>query len=78
MFTGLRPGEKLFEELLMDEEGLKSTENEKIFIGNHINIESEELLSKLDNLRQAAESNDSKKTVELLADLVPTFNHQKN
>lgn len=78
VFTGLRPGEKLFEELLMDEEGLKSTENEKIFIGNHINIESEELLSKLDNLRQAAESNDSKKTVELLADLVPTFNHQKN
>ena len=33
-FTGLRPGEKLYEELLMDEEGLKKTANKKIFIGN--------------------------------------------
>ncbi len=46
VFTGLRPGEKLFEELLMDEEGLKSTANEKIFIGNQININSAELLKK--------------------------------
>ena len=78
VFTGLRPGEKLFEELLMDEEGLKSTQNEKIFIGNQINIESDKLLTKLSDLRNAAESNDSEKTVELLADLVPTFNHQVN
>ncbi len=78
VFTGLRPGEKLFEELLMDEEGLKSTENKKIFIGNQININSAEMLSKLENLRNAAEANDSEKTVELLSDLVPTFNHQIN
>lgn len=78
IFTGLRPGEKLFEELLMDEEGLKSTENKKIFIGNQINIDSDEMLSKLKMLRNAAEANDSDKTVELLSDLVPTFNHQTN
>lgn len=78
IFTGLRPGEKLFEELLMDEEGLKSTANKKIFIGNQISINSEELLEKLHNIREAAENNDSEKTVELLSDLVPTFHHQVN
>lgn len=76
VFTGLRPGEKLFEELLMDEEGLQSTENKKIFIGNQIEIDEETLMAKLDVLRNAAEANDSDKTVELLADLVPTFNHK--
>ncbi len=76
VFTGLRPGEKLFEELLMDEEGLKSTENKKIFIGNQIKIDAPEMLRKLHGLRVSADSNDSKKTVELLSDLVPTFHHQ--
>ena len=75
IFTGLRPGEKLFEELLMDEEGLQSTENKKIFIGNQIHINPVELTVKLDNLHQAAQENDSEKTVELLGDLVPTFHH---
>ena len=77
-FTGLRPGEKLFEELLMDEEGLQSTENKKIFIGNQINIDSDDMLTKLQSLRKAAENNDSEKTIELLSKLVPTFNHKKN
>ena len=76
IFTGLRPGEKLFEELLMDEEGLKSTENKKIFIGNQINIDSDEMLKKLNALRDSAEANDSETTVKLLSDLVPTFHHQ--
>ena len=77
-FTGLRPGEKLFEELLMDEEGLKSTANKKIFIGNQIDIEQDKLLSQLDQLRSYAEKNDAEKTVELLCDIVPTFNHKTN
>ena len=75
VFTGLRPGEKLFEELLMDEEGLQSTDNKKIFIGNQINVDNQELVCKLNALHDAAESNDSELTVKLLADLVPTFNH---
>ncbi len=78
VFTGLRPGEKLFEELLMDEEGLQSTENKKIFIGNQIDIDADEMLKKLENLKNAAENNDSDKTVELLCDLIPTFNHKTN
>ena len=77
-FTGLRPGEKLFEELLMDEEGLKSTANKKIFIGNQIDIDPKDLLSKLEELRALAEQNESEKTVDLLADIVPTFHHKKN
>lgn len=78
VFTGLRPGEKLFEELLMNEEGLKSTENKKIFIGNQISIDEEDMLSKLEQLQEAACNNDSGKTVELLSRLVPTFNHKIN
>lgn len=76
VFTGLRPGEKLFEELLMDEEGLKSTANKKIFIGNQIQINADEMLQKLNALRDSANANDSEKTVALLSDLVPTFIHQ--
>lgn len=78
IFTGLRPGEKLFEELLMDEEGLKSTQNKKIFIGNQIKIDETDMLSKLEVLKKTAENNDSEKTVELLAGLVPTFCHKVN
>ncbi len=77
-FTGLRPGEKLFEELLMDEEGLKSTANKKIFIGNQIDIDEEKLLRNLDILREYAEKNDNEKTVDMLIDIVPTFNHKTN
>ncbi len=77
-FTGLRPGEKLFEELLMDEEGLKSTANKKIFIGNQISIDEEELLRKLQILQEAADRNDSEETVRVLSDIVPTFKHKTN
>lgn len=77
-FTGLRPGEKLYEELLMDEEGLKSTANKKIFIGNQIKIEPDEFLGKLQELKEAANSNDSELTLKLLSDIVPTFNHKIN
>ncbi len=76
-FTGLRPGEKLFEELLMNEEGLKSTDNKKIFIGNQISIDEDDLLSKLEKLREYAEANDSENTVNMLSTIVPTFKHKK-
>ncbi len=70
--TGLRPGEKLYEELLMDEEGLRKTEHRKIFIGNPINITPEQLKEKLDILSEALEKgNDA--TVQALKKVVPTF-----
>ena len=77
-FTGLRPGEKLFEELLMDEEGLKSTENKKIFIGNQIDINADDLLNKLSELHAIAEHNDNEATVEKLGEIVETFHHSLN
>lgn len=77
-FTGLRPGEKLFEELLMDEEGLKQTDNEKIFIGNQIHIDKDKLLHSLDELKECASENDDDEALKLLAEIVPTFNHQTN
>ena len=53
-FTGLRPGEKLREELLMDEEGLQKTSNKLIFIGRQIELDSEKFIRQLRKLRNAA------------------------
>lgn len=75
-FTGLRPGEKLFEELLMNEEGLTNTTNKKIFIGQQISVDPIVFMEKLNTLRDAANANQAQETVELLADLVPTFHHK--
>jgi len=49
-FTGLRPGEKLYEELLMSEEGLTATENNLIHIGKPIDIDEELLMNTLDEM----------------------------
>ncbi|MDD4700338.1 MAG: nucleoside-diphosphate sugar epimerase/dehydratase, partial [Oscillospiraceae bacterium] len=73
VFTGLRPGEKLFEELLMDEEGLQSTLNEKIFIGNQIAIEPIKFSENIKELEIACKSNNSKKVVQCLHKAVPTY-----
>ena len=61
--VGLRPGEKLYEELLMAEEGLQSTTNDLIFIGQPIELDDMEFLDHLDQLIQTAYQNgDSIKT----------------
>ena len=72
-FTGLRPGEKLFEELLMSEEGIRKTENEKIFIGNPPEISQESLFDALHTLRALAEANDTTGLLRDLRVLVPGF-----
>lgn len=71
-YTGLRPGEKLYEELLMDEEGLQTTENELIKIGKPIELDEELLFNNLDKLYEAAhaETEDMK---FLVHDLVDTY-----
>ncbi|PKM63029.1 MAG: nucleoside-diphosphate sugar epimerase [Firmicutes bacterium HGW-Firmicutes-21] len=71
-FTGLRPGEKLYEELLMAEEGLKSTQNELIHIGKPIEIDSEDLFAKLENLRSALKDEDCD-IRGLISDIVTTY-----
>ncbi len=77
-FTGLRPGEKLYEELLMDEEGLTSTDNKKIFIGKQIYVNEETFLDSLNAIKKLAQNNEKDAIIELLAQIVPTFNHKTN
>ena len=55
--TGLRPGEKLYEELLMEEEGLKDTPNKLIHIGRPIEFDEDKFLDKLDKLIEYAYKN---------------------
>ena len=57
VYTGLRPGEKLYEEKLMAEEGLTKTENELIHIGRPIPFETDEFLVQLEHLMYVAYSN---------------------
>ncbi|MBR2955481.1 MAG: polysaccharide biosynthesis protein, partial [Ruminococcus sp.] len=72
-FTGLRPGEKIKEELLMNEEGLGETKNELIYIGHQIEIDTDTFMDRLNVLTEIAETNDDEKVVEELRKMVPTF-----
>ena len=72
-FTGLRPGEKIKEELLMDEEGLQKTQNKLIFIGRQIEIDGNKFIGQLAHLRDAARQNDVDLAVKTLREIVPTF-----
>ncbi len=74
-FTGLRPGEKLYEELLMDEEGLAQTDNRKIYIGSPLMLNKETFFDHLASLKQIAYSNNSDNLMQALLDIVPTFQH---
>lgn len=71
-FTGLRPGEKMYEELLMNEEGLKETANKMIFIGKPIEFDEEEFRRQLDILEQEAVNEDRDIRTEVMK-IVPTY-----
>jgi len=71
--TGLRPGEKLFEELLMDEEGIEKTDNKKIFIGKANGITMKSLKLDLDILRRVAENENQGLVDTMLMKLVETY-----
>ena len=74
-YTGLRQGEKLFEEKLMAEEGIRKTENEKIHIGCPIKFDIDRFLDDLDDLMDAAYAN-SRDIKRLVAGMVNTY-HQE-
>lgn len=76
-FTGLRPGEKLYEEMLMSEEGLKETENKLIHIGRPIDIDEELLEETLADMR-AAMHEDSTDMRALVKRIVPGYSYIKN
>lgn len=74
-FTGLRPGEKLYEEMLMDEEGLQDTENRLIHIGKPIDLDEEGFMNQLEELKSyvAEEPDDIREWVQRI---VPTYHPQ--
>ena len=72
VYTGLRPGEKLYEELLMDEEGITETENELIFIWKPIKMDDADFMKKLDLLDEASRE-ESDRIKEIVAEIVPTY-----
>lgn len=77
LYTGLRPGEKLYEEKLMAEEGLQKTENDLIHIGNPIPFDTEEFLQQLYPLMEAAYANDPH-IRDLVAQIVSTYHPAPN
>lgn len=75
-YTGLRPGEKLYEELLKDEEGLQKTANELIFIGRPLEMDDEAFVKKLEELDRAS-MEDAADIKELVAEIVPSYQLSK-
>ncbi len=75
-FTGLRPGEKLYEELLMSEEGLTGTDNELIHIGKPIEFDETKFMRQLKELDELSRM-DSPLIKEKVMEIVPTY-HIKN
>lgn len=71
-FTGLRPGEKLYEELLMDEEGLQDTENSLIHIGNPIDMDETIFFKQLNELKIST-INENENVRDLIQNIVPTY-----
>lgn len=72
-YTGLRPGEKLYEELLMDEEGLQNTENKLIHIGKPIEMDDEAFLKAVDELLDKAAKEEADDIREVIQKIVPTY-----
>ena len=71
-FTGLRPGEKLYEELLMSEEGMKETGNKLIHIGKPIEFDERKFFVQLKQLKDAVE-NEADDIRSMIQEIVPTY-----
>lgn len=71
--TGLRPGEKLYEEVLMDEEGLQKTSNNQIRIGRPIKIDKAEFKKELNILKRVADNDQDEKVDLIMKSIVPTY-----
>ncbi len=73
-FTGLRPGEKLYEELMMAEEGMTGTKNKLIYIGKPIEINEMKFFVQLKNLKEAS-TNENSDIRPLIKEIVPTYHY---
>lgn len=78
VYTGLRPGEKLYEEKLMSEEGLRRTPNNLIHIGNPIHLDVDQFLEQLQELMELAYGGHDDAVRELVSKIVPTYHPAEN
>lgn len=72
--VGLRPGEKLYEELLLDDEGISSTSHDKIFIGKPIFFDYKFLLKSINRLEEIINGGNYRELKQYLRTIVPTYN----
>ncbi|MFM1534074.1 nucleoside-diphosphate sugar epimerase/dehydratase [Helcococcus ovis] len=77
-YTGLRPGEKLYEEKLMSEEGLRKTDNQLIHIAQPIDFNNEEFFNNLSAMQNPSEKNDVDSVLIYLGKIVPTYHSSES
>ena len=77
-FTGIRPGEKLYEELLTASEGITATKNKKIFIAKPEEVNEEELMMQVGKLKEAAFKANPREVIEAYKAIVPTFSPNRD
>ncbi len=75
-YTGLRDGEKLYEELLISEEGIQKTQNDLIYVARPMEFDSENLFNKISYMREIMEGATHRQIVDVVKELVPTFKPQ--
>ncbi|MDD3145810.1 MAG: nucleoside-diphosphate sugar epimerase/dehydratase [Candidatus Riflebacteria bacterium] len=72
-YTGIRPGEKLYEELLTASEGITATRNSKIFVARPEEVNETELMAQVEKLEQAARMGKPRNIIRAFQDIVPSF-----
>ena len=72
-YSGLRPGEKLYEELLMSEEGLTKTANSKIFIGKPVEFDSNKVIMHLNMLKRIVDNEDVELIDSVMREFITTY-----
>ena len=72
-YTGLREGEKLYEELLISEEGIQKTQNDLIYVARPMEFDSDYLFKRLAEVKEVIETAPNEDIVEVVKELVPTF-----
>ena len=72
-FTGLEPGEKLYEELLTPQEGVTATKHQRIFVAQLEEIQERQLLSQIEELSRLADGLDTERIISTFQELVPTY-----
>lgn len=77
VFSGLRPGEKLYEELLLAEEGMTKTPHEKIFVGKPSEIDFNSVFTQLEQFRESLIDMDDESVKEKMIEFVPTYQRTK-